>query len=543
MNETAEKVWVKFMSKRVRFMLYALVLLAALAGTAWAGDNGEAASVSRQVDEDAAMKKEFVTQETLRRKARKADSPAEKVRVYDDYLKQHDGQLSDSLTAWLMNEKAEVTEDPAEKIALYDAMLARFLPSADDSIFSWALGAAMDKVELIDDKNEQLRLCNIVIDSCLKTPQRTQHYHLANALEKKAELTNDPVLPLRTYDKIIADNLTEESVAMARNRRLRLIKNDQEWLAGCDELIAAHQASDSKRVQNLVVGAMYQKADHLTDRDAKLAQWLAVVKKCAQVDTPQVILLARKSVAALAEHSGDIAAVARQFDEAVAQAKNDLEAIRLLESKVWLFKTPAEKVRVYDEIIARGRNSKDQQVSGAATGAMFEKLQFIDDPAEEIKLFDELIEMVAKSSEGSESERRAWISSLMLFKTPTIDDKAAKMSIYDEVLSRGRSSNNKEDWEPTAMAMFEKAKLIDDREEKIRLYDALLFEMIPVLDSLPFGFPVDDILQERAKLVDEVPEKSVLYDRVIERYQNIDTDSAKKVMDEAIAAKSKLEAQ
>jgi hypothetical protein len=211
------------------------------------------------------------------------ESRDEKVAFCDKILDKHGNRLSDTLTAALLKKKAESIRNKDKMIAIYDELMSRFLTSNDDYAYGQAVIAALNKMNLIDDESEQIRLCDIAIDAFLKTPRRTHRYPFIRAVEKKAQLVGDPSLPLTLFNQVIANNVTEEAVAQARFMRQRLLKTDAERLTDCEEFIAAHQASESDSVQKMVAHAMARKARLLTDPEAKAAAYQAFIEKWATV--------------------------------------------------------------------------------------------------------------------------------------------------------------------------------------------------------------------------------------------------------------------
>lgn len=436
---------------------------------------------------------------------------AEKIAFADSLAERLGPRLPDSLSADLLSAKAKATPDPAGQIAVYDEMLARFLPSADDEAFDLAVIAALNKMKLVTDPAEQIRLCDIAIEAFLKTPQRTRYYLFDQAIEKKAELAGDPALPLALYDQVIANNVTEDSVVQARSARLHLLKDDKERLAACDEFIAAHEASKSDFVQLMVARAMARKADLLPDHEAAKALLLVIIEKCAGLKDDRAKHLANESVAKLARMSGDLTIATRYYDEEAARAEDDLTAIRALNSKADLIRDPAEKLRLYDQIIARGEKSRERQVSDMVARAFREKLNLTEDKQAKIKLYDAII---ARTEESRNPRSRARAARFMLDKAGLLDDREARISLYDEVMARGLASGNQDELAAAAQAMLEKAMVIDDRAEKIKLYDAVLLDLGPKNDSL-FYISLPMILRERAELESGTPEKLRVYEQVL----------------------------
>jgi hypothetical protein len=403
---------------------------------------------------------------SLRERLNLAGSGAEKIAFCENMLEKQGLRLPDSLAATLLSEKAESTPDPTKQIAIYDEILSRFLASADDSAFDLAVIVALDKMKLINDKAEQIRLCDIAIEAYLKTPYRTRYYLFDAAVKKKAELAGDPSLPLTLYNQVIANNVTEDSVVQARSMRMPLLKDDNERLAACDEFIVVHQASKSDFVRLMVARAMARKAELLTDAKAQAALLRSVVEKCANIDDSRAKDLANESVAKLAALSGDPASAARYYDEEAATAKSELDALRALSSKARLVKGQAEKIRLYDEIIARGGSSDDSLASREVTKAILEKVSLTDDREEKIRLYDEAI---VRSGRSRDTRERARVAEIMLDKARILDAREAKIRIYDDIIARGIKSGNKEELANATWAMYEKAKLADDEEEKIKL--------------------------------------------------------------------------
>ena len=460
----------------------------------------------------------------LREGLKQAGGGAEKRAFCDGILEKHGGRLTDYLAAWLMMEKAEATPDPAQQIVMYDAIMARFLSSAEDYAFDTAIIVALDKMALITDKSEQIRLCDLAIDAFLTTPQRTRYYLFDRAARKKAELVGDPSLPLKLYDQVIVNNVTEDAVVQARSMRMPFLKDDSERLAACDEFIAVHQDSKSDFVQMMAARAMGTKADLLTDPEAKKALLRSIIDKCAEIKDSRARDLANESVAKLAELSGDVDSAAKYYDEEAANAKNEIDAIRALKSKARLVKNKAEKARLYDEIIARGRASRDVLVSRAVKDAIYAKIWLIDDREEKIRLYDVAI-AITKESRDTHDWRT--VESLMIDKARLLDDKETQIRLYDEIIAYGLNSDSPRALEKAARAMVDKAEITEDRAEKIKLYDTALFGLnLRPQDNVFFKFLLPDDLRKRVELETEAPEKLRLYDRYLSVYGSaMDTET------------------
>lgn len=448
----------------------------------------------------------------LRERVNLAGSGAEKTAFCDELLEKLGGRLPDSVAAWLLNEKAEYTPSPADRIAIYDMMLDRFLASDDDSAFDLTIVAALDKMELITDQAEQIRLCDIAIEAFLKTPQRTRYYLFDTAARKKAKLVNDPDLPLQLYNQVIAANVTEESVVQARSMRMPLLKDDDERLAACDEFIAAHQASRSDFVQLMVARTMARKADLLPQINAKAELFRSIIEKCASIEDTRARDLANETIVKLAELSGDPTIATRYYDQETATAKNELDAILALRSKAWRVKSPAEKISLYDEIIARGGNSDDNLVSREVIRAIQDKANLTENREEKIKLYDEAI---ARSEHSSDARVRAGVADIMMKKARHLDGREAKISLYDDIIARGLNSGSKEELRKATLARHEKAKITDDKAEKIKLYDLVLSDILEDRDQFALEFILNQILRERINLADEEPEKLRLYEHYL----------------------------
>ena len=408
----------------------------------------------------------------LRAMLNQTESEADKAAFCNNILETHGHRLTDSLTAWLLEMKITATPYPAEQIAICDTILSRFLTSKEDSAFSSALQAAVIKMTLITDKDEQIRLCDIVIGAYLKAPQGVHDYLFEIAINTKTKLVDNPKLPLELYNQVITDNnMSEEAVAQARSNRLRLLKNDEERLAACDEIIAAHQSSADDFIQLMVVRAMIEKSSLLADPEIKATLFLSIVEKTNNIKDPRTKARADQYVIALAERGGETDFVTKHYDTKIAGAKNELEAIRALRSKAHQLESTAEKIRIYDEIIARGSGNQEPLVSTEVTNAIMKKTKLVNDKEEKIKL-------------------------------------------YNEIISRGMGNSAKEVLIKTVKAMYEKAKLIDNQEEKIKLYDTILFDMGHIHAHL-YSPNIFAIFHERVDLATEAPEKVGLYDRFI----------------------------
>ncbi len=255
-----------------------------------------------------------------------SDSNARKLAFCEDTLAKHGDRLVDRLSAHLLAKVAELTRDREGKIDACDAVLARFLSSSDDVAFRLAVVAALDKMRLIDDAAEQLRLCDIVIDAFLKTPHKARRHHFRAAIQKKAELTGDPSLPLALWNRVIADNLSEKAVVQARAERLPLLGDDAERLAACDEFIAAHADSPDDYVRLMFTRAMLEKARLLAAPEEKISLLLSTIEQCGNITDSRARQVVRDAAAALVALDPASATALRHYDELEAMTR-DAESV------------------------------------------------------------------------------------------------------------------------------------------------------------------------------------------------------------------------
>lgn len=445
---------------------------------------------------------------TLGQLLKSIENGDEKIAVCDRILNKHGDRLPDMLAVRLLDAKADSLRNKDQIIAVYDTIMSRFLSSREDGAYDQAIIAAMDKMNLIDDEQEQLRLCDIAINAFLKTPQRTRYYLFERAVEKKAQLVGDPSLKLTLFNQVITDNVTEEAVVQARSMRQRLLNTDAERLADCEEFIVAHQASKSDFVQMMVARAMARKADLLTDSEAKAAAYRAVIEKCATIEDSRAKELSNQTVKKLANLSGDTEFAAKHFDEEAAKAEKPLDVIRALRSKAGVVDDVAEKTRLYDEIIALADANPDTLESREAISAILQKVRLTDDNAEKIQLYDSII---ARGKDSTDRRQRVSAAEALLEKGRLVEDKEAKIAIFDTIIARGMGGGDKEWLESAAEATLEKAKLIDDKEEKIRLYDSVVFD----ISQFRGRYFVSNGFKERVALATSAEEKARLYDRYI----------------------------
>ena len=437
-----------------------------------------------------------------------AGDGAGKIAFCDGMLEKYDGRLPDSISSWLLSEKAESLRDRQQQIAVYDTMLARFLSSDDDGAFDLTIIAALDKMKLVADEAEQIRLCDIAIDAFLKTPDRTRYYLFERAADKKAELVGDPSLPLKLWNQVIENNVTEASVMQARSHRMPLLKDDAERLAACDETIALHQDSESEFVQLMVVRARMLKARLVADPEEKAALLRTVVEKSAHIDDTRAKDEANRAVEMLATLSGDKGSAARYYDQVAATSENRMEVLRALGSKAEQAADPAEKMRIYDEMLAKIGDSNETLELREAIYTIRRKIRLIDDLGEKIRLYDEII---AKGDGKFDHRLRESAAEAMLDKAALVEGREEKIRLYDKIIAKGMDGGDSTWLKSAVQAMVEKAKCVDDKNEKIKLYDTALFGTGEAAGRYFLSEP----FQERLGLADTADEKLQLYDRYI----------------------------
>ncbi len=309
----------------------------------------------------------------------------------------------------------------------------RVLVNSYDNFFqrkAQSLGAAFNKMKLIDDETEKIRLCDIVIDAFLKTPQRTRYHFFQKAAEEKAKLIDEPSLPLVLWDQVIQNNVTEEAVVQARIERLPLLPNDRERLAACDELIAAHQASMSDYAQLMVARAMIQKARFIPDTEEKAALLRATFEKCASIMDSRARVVASDALALLATLDRDVAAVIHYYDELSAMSEEQRDMLRALEKNTGLLAGPMEKILAYDEVIESSANADSRESREIAAMAMLEKAELTDDLDEKIKLYDAML------FEMGDIRGRYFFSHIFrdrIDMTADVDEQWGVLDYYDDV--------------------------------------------------------------------------------------------------------------
>jgi hypothetical protein len=99
----------------------------------------------------------------------------------------------------------------------------------------------------------------------------------------------------------------------------------------------------------------------------------------------------------------------------------------------------------------------------------------------------------------------------MFYKGALLKDKVEKIRVFDELIAKYLESSDSVWREHAVLAMIEKARLIDDRNEQIKLYDTVLLDMEDTLD--PYQLFV--VFPERFALATDADEKLRLIDRFI----------------------------
>lgn len=270
--------------------------------------------------EDPDTKVQELVRSALRERMKAVEkNDGEAYALCERLLNQHQNRLPDWAGAKLLTRKAKATKNDEEKIRLDDEVIARYLNSSDDSALDAAIAAAGDKSRLVNDKAEQIRLCDLILDTYMKWPLRFQQYRYRDAAARKAKLLGDPELAIRLHDRIIAEVASERMVVQARLTQADLLPDAQDKLVAYEEVIDKHGASTDEYVRLMVGRAMDNKAKRITDPEAKMALYRAIMEKCGDLKDWRAKALADRTAEALASLTGDTAPAHKRFEEEITR--------------------------------------------------------------------------------------------------------------------------------------------------------------------------------------------------------------------------------
>jgi hypothetical protein len=163
-------------------------------------------------------------------------------------------------------------------------------------------------------------------------------------------------------------------------------------------------------------------------------------------------------------------------------------------SKARLLSDSDEKAALLRSILDKSVRITDSRARSIAHDAVAMLAKIDSNATSLVQYYDEF--------SGMPEEQRDEIRALEK-KISLLDDPDEKIRVYDEVINRDIGGKDKDSRVVAAAAMVGKAELIDAQDEKISLYDMVLFEMTDICSRYFYS----RTLQERVALAGDESEK------------------------------------
>lgn len=479
---------------------------------------------------------------------------AGKIKLYDEIVAKYgddvDGPAGAEAASALMS-KARLADSDAEKDALYDLVFGKYQDSKNARTRRTVVWALTSKMRTGGDKAEEARLYDLIIEKYGDDTDRMVAEQVLSMVGLRSMFERDAPRTIRYYDKVIAASRDPVIRASALLGKAQSISDASEKMRLYDEVIAGTAGtdgaggSDAATLRGYYGRALLGKARLAGDSGEKVRLYDEVIAKFKDIDSYSARNLVTEAIDAKAEVTGDNRQQVEYYDAVILKGATGFMAAVALEKKARIVQDDAEKIKIYDELIGRfDGDGQEDIVRRIVRDAMLEKAKLIDDRQEKIRLYGMVIQ---RSDDGDSFNSFYSVSKAFEGKIALAENKADKIRIYDEWLIRAEKDP---DSSRVGRVLSEKVKLVDDTKEKIRIYDQIIAEYEkPEPKPKPGSSPLPsfrsndrmlDALLAKAALVEDRDEKVRLYDRVINGTSAKETFLSEYRRDEALRKKGEL---
>lgn len=483
--------------------------------------------------------------------------------------------------------KAEKATSEEKQRQLYDELIARHQDSDNSQVSDTVLKAMVAKEKLLRNKDEKIAALQAIVEKYDKYHKRTfvSGHLVDDAVRDLAHLTGDKNIAIRNYDKVIDSSSNEVEVVGAMAKKSEYLDGAAK-IAVYDEIITGYHDSTDRSVQRHVVRAILGKASLITDIKERIRLYETVMTGFPGYDervTADGADIAFWSLYNLLDTRDERL---RLIDRYLTKYRNDITPFtlsRILKEKADSTADPATAAGIYDELIdmCRAALAKGSNVRGsgfispmmtrtALADALSAKAKFVEDPAEKLKLYDEILSMAAEEDSftspyeiekvlaakialtgdagvrgafyderikaaTTDVERARWLK----YKADALDDKKQSRDIRTDLARKFADSDDARAQRMAANALIENAKNAPSAEEALRLYDSVL-ETFGKSDNTEVTGAVVKALLGKARLEKKREEKLKLYGMIIDKYLDTSDYSVKNTVDTAIAERFRL---
>ena len=415
----------------------------------------------------AANRNEAAVVNALFQKALTIKDEGESLRVYSQIIDGHwdsgEKQIQNTLLLAAMR-KADQLDDTTAKIELYDRIIAKARGTNDKRHPRYAAEALRKKANLTDDREEKLRLLDELIARHANDKDGMSRRDVEMAIVEKGKLTDDPSLVTRYYDETIAKADNDDDIVSALEGKARGTKDREEKIRLYDEIIQKFGDKTSSRLQKRVLDAYLKKAETTRDKNEKLRQYNVIIEKYKNKGKTYrfEISSAYKTKAYLID---DAAEKVRVYDEMIAYAQDDAYwTVRALLGKAGAVDEPAEKIRIYDSIIDGYGTHKESTVLSNVAEAIMAKAKSIPDKAGKIALYDRIIDTYGKSDDYMLNQN---VVEAIEAKVRLTGDNTDIIKYYDKEIAAATGSS-------VIMLMINKAAALTDNNARRDLYEEVI---------------------------------------------------------------------
>ncbi|MDR1613939.1 MAG: hypothetical protein LBT97_14350, partial [Planctomycetota bacterium] len=408
------------------------------------------------------------------------ESNSAKRQLYDQILAEygdsHDPSVRREVLTALVA-KALLPGDSVARLALLDRALA-MAGSVDLEAFSQSvIAAALARVGLLDDRAEIIRGYDAALDEGLRRAADFSgdlQRRLEQVLDAKIAFTDDPGLKDRYYDDIIALNpgpLPVASALFAKTRRRGPGREDK--TAIFDRIISAFADSSDNRLQKIVNSAYFGKARLAADNAERIGIFDILIARSLGDSDPELRLDAAHALLAKANLANDKMEMLRAYDQII-----DCYWINRMD---W-----GDSLR--EIFLQRGRLAGENVT-----------LEHYYD---------------ARIAHAVDDHKVAFV---LGEKAHALPDQDAKLTVYDEIISRFRNSEDIFARREVVKARKSKLRLGVDADEELRIYKAIIADGIGA-----FGdgeFEVAEAYEHIIAMHDDKTEKIHLYDELLARFE------------------------
>lgn len=232
---------------------------------------------------------------------------------------------------------------------------------------------------------------------------------------------------------------SEAELLQAAARQLRGLSDDEEKRARIDELLAPYFQSEDPAISAAASGLVRMKAELTGDRDEKrrLYEWI-LARRDEWRDAPEFV----------------------QVNVITAAA----ESLPFLPGK-------KEKLELLDDILVRYAGDKGPWIQTHLTQLKIAKAELLDNKADKIRLYDEVIAVLENEPRRSRGQSR--LAHAILLKANNTDNKGERRALLERVITTFGQNPDRHTQYQVLWALEQKARMLDE-PSRLEVYDLII---------------------------------------------------------------------